>query len=74
MTQPTNKNEFGTLTEREAMLNADYEGYDLMDYYTAEVIREATPEETQESLAAGEEGVIVVEIDGMSRRCYVMEP
>ena len=43
----------------------------LMDYYTAEVIREATPEETQESLAAGEEGVIVVKIDGTDRKCYV---
>ena len=43
----------------------------LLDYYTAEVIREATTEETQKSLEAGEEGVIVVEIDGTDRKGYV---
>lgn len=43
--------------------------WNLMSYDTADYIRKATAEEVEESLAAGEEGVI--RVDG--ERCYVEE-
>lgn len=49
----------------------------LIDYNTNEIIREATDDEAAESIAQadfdGGAGVIVVDIDGEERRCYVVE-
>ena len=43
----------------------------LLNYETAEYIREATEAEKAESHASGYEGVITVEIDGIETLCYV---
>ena len=45
--------------------------YQLLSYDDASFLRYATPEEVKESMAAGPEGVITVEIDGEDVRCYV---
>lgn len=46
--------------------------FDLVDYHTGDVIREATSEEATESLEAAKHdgGAGVIEVDG--RRCYVI--
>ncbi len=50
---------------------------DLHDYYTGAEIRRATKSERDDSRSAAESdggaGVIIVEIDGEERSCYVQE-
>ena len=60
----------GSAREAVARLAHETQGpFDLCDSETNDVIREATEEETVESVCAGPEGHILVE----GRRCYVIE-